>query len=591
MTPEGLFVIIKAVFTGSESMKLLKGDGKSLRWIAKKSKNERKRILILAVLGMISSAIGVFEALCYREIIDRILPTVTLLQNGTDIWNGMGTTGIINWSFVFLAVVVLSVLLSLSSKYLHDLSFVNMLNHIRLSVIKTLFKKDYKSVSGYHTGEILNRMFSDARLISENTISLVPSFAGLIVKLFGSLVFLFFISREFTVLLLICGILMAVFATTMRKKMKRLHKDVQEADGKVRSAYQEQTAGILMIKIFGADKKMADAVEEKQNAYKGRVMRQRVFSCIVNLGYILAYNFLLLLAFFFSVYSIIKGTMGYGSLTAIMQLSNSIQGSVASLSGILPRIYSTTASAERIMELEELPDEETVPCTIDDVDTIRFEDVTFSYGRESVLKHIDFSVGKGEIVAIQGASGIGKSTILMLLLGIYPPEEGKVILTSGDTAIQAGKGTRKLFSFTPQGNQLFSGTIRENVVFARENVSQAELDRALSISCADEFIKTLPDGLDTLIGEHGKGLSEGQQQRIAIARALLSDAPVLLFDEATSALDEATERRLIENLKEVRKTCLVITHRKSPLSICTSAYVLNESGIRKIEGEDRRETV
>ena len=192
-------------------------------------------------------------------------------------------------------------------------------------------------------------------------------------------------------------------------------------------------------------------------------------------------------------------------------------------------------------------------------------------------------MSKGETVAIQGASGIGKSTLLYLLLGIYKCDSGEITISDGEKTEKAGKGTRRFFAFTPQGNGLFSGTIAENIIFARENVTDEEMNNALKISCADEFISALPDGVDTYLGENGAGLSEGQQQRIAIARALLSGAEVLLLDEATSALDEATEKRFIENLRTVGKTAILITHRKSPLSIASSSYIIKENGIEKVK--------
>ncbi|MDO5479634.1 MAG: ATP-binding cassette domain-containing protein, partial [Clostridia bacterium] len=241
------------------------------------------------------------------------------------------------------------------------------------------------------------------------------------------------------------------------------------------------------------------------------------------------------------------------------------------------------ASAERILEIENLPDEPEESCDIKEVEELKLSDVTFTYGREQLFKNVNLSVKKGEVTAIQGHSGIGKSTILLLLLGIYKPVSGKVLLKDKNIEIEAGRGTRKFFSFVPQGNLLFSGTIFENLLFSKEEANDDTIKEALRISGCDEFINQLPDGLDTKIGEGGFGLSEGQQQRIAIARALLSDAEILLLDEATSALDEKTEKEVIENLREINKTCILITHRKSPLSICDSAYILDEAGLNKVK--------
>ncbi len=550
-------------------MKISTSDRPAIRWIIQKASAQKWQIVVLSLCGMTVSGIAVLQAWCYREIIDRIKPTIE-----TGDFRGIGA-----WSIFFVSIMLFGIFVSLFRRYLQDMTSADLLNAMRLSTISALFRKEYKALSSYHSGDILNRMFSDSELVSSNTVTLLPTVFSLSVRLIGSFVFMAFLSPRFAVFLLLCGVAMSLFAASMRKRLKRLHKDVQSAVGEVRALYQEQTLGMLMIKIFGADKQMRAKASERQGIYRKKLQNQKQFSALVNLGHKTIYNFLLLLAFFYGVYGILKGFMSYGSLTAMMQLAGGIQGSVTEISGLLPRFYSTVASAERVMELDALPDEKSDGVFLSDIDKVAFRDVSFTYGRECVLNHVDFTVKRGEIAAIQGASGAGKSTILLLLLGIYSPTEGRVLLSDGRQEIDAGQASRRLFSFVPQGNQLFSGTLYENIVFAREDASDEEIRRALEISCAAEFVDALPDGLQTKIGERGAGLSEGQQQRLAIARALLSKAPVLLFDEATSALDEATEQRLIENLKSIHKTCLLITHRKSPLSICTSAYILDENGM------------
>ena len=336
-----------------------------------------------------------------------------------------------------------------------------------------------------------------------------------------------------------------------------------------------------MIKVFTADDKMENKTNEVQKEYKGKLMKQKIISALVHAVYAASYNFAIIAVFIYAVFAIVNNNLSYGSLTAMLQLAGGLQTSLNEIGGILPRYYSVVASAERILEIENLPDEKEESCDITEVEELKLSNVTFTYGREQLFENVNLTVKKGEVTAIQGHSGIGKSTILLLLLGIYKPVSGKVLLKDNKTEIEAGRGTRKFFSFVPQGNLLFSGTILENLLFSKEAAEDDKLKEALRISGCDEFINQLPDGLDTKIGEGGFGLSEGQQQRIAIARALLSDAEILLLDEATSALDEKTEKDVIENLREINKTCILITHRKSPLSICDSAYILDEAGLNK----------
>lgn len=538
--------------------------------ILKNLKGHGLKIFILSFLSVIVSLLCIGRAKCYQVIIDAV-------------GNGSGWNKVVFYSAVFALLVLAAIVLYQIYVYLRERTVTELYNNIRMKIMVGAARADYSVVSGYHTGDILNRMFSDAKIVADSTSDIIPYFCELSVTLLGSAVFLFFISRPFCLVLVASGAVMSIAAVLARKVMKKLHKDVQESEGEVRSLFQEELSGLLMIKVFGAETRSLSSIDKKQGKYFEKNMKKQVVSCIFNLGYSAACNAVLLFTFFYAVYGIKEGFLTYGTLTAMMQLANNIQGSVTGLGALLPRIYASAASAERIAEISDLPEEKEEASRLEGVKKINFSNVSFSYGRSDVLSNISFSLSEGETIAIQGASGIGKSTLLLLLLGIYRCDTGEITVTDGKNTEKAGKGTRKFFAFIPQGNGLFSGTIKENIIFARENATDAEIESALEIACADGFINAFPKGLDTVIGENGTGLSEGQQQRIAIARALLSNADVLLFDEATSALDEATEKKLIENLRAVNKTAILITHRKSPLSIASASYIIKENGIEKVK--------
>lgn len=554
-------------------MKKEKIEPQARKWITKCAGRQKIGIILLAVFGVFVSLTGVFRALCYQKIVDLIEPVT----------KGGSAESLINWIIAFASAIILSILVSIISSYVKESSVVNMLNAIRSEVMTSLYKKEYKKTTEYHSGDLLNRMFSDARVISGNLVSLIPSALSLIVRLTGSFVFMYILAPKLALFLLGFGLLLSLFSFSVRKTLKKIHKEAQSAEGRVRSVFQEQSLGLLMIKVFTADKKMEAKASEVQKEYKSKLMRQRIISSLVHAVYMGSYNFAIIAVFVYAVYAIVNGNLSYGSLTAMLQLAGGLQTSLNEIGGILPRYYSILASAERVIEITGLPEEAEEKCYIDTVDEINLTDVSFTYGRENLFEKVNLSVKKGEVVAIQGHSGIGKSTILMLLLGIYQPVCGKVILKNKDKEFEAGRGTRKFFSFVPQGNLLFSGTILENLLFSKDSTDDKKISEALRISGCNEFINQLPDGLETKIGEGGSGLSEGQQQRIAIARALISDAEILLLDEATSALDEATEKEVIENLKGINKTCILITHRKSPLSIADSAYILDEAGLNKVK--------
>ena len=268
------------------------------------------------------------------------------------------------------------------------------------------------------------------------------------------------------------------------------------------------------------------------------------------------------------------GQMSFGSLTAVTQLVNQLQAPFVNLSGVMPQYVTMIASAERLMELQQIQGEP-VPATqtpdemYDSMDAICAENLHFAYDRDPVLQNAEFSLPKGAFAVITGPSGIGKSTLLKLLLGIYQTKEGSLYLHCADKHIQLDRSTRRLFAYVPQGNLLLSGTVRDNLIIGNPQASEDAIREAVQVSAMDEFLPSLPQGLDTVLGESGAGLSEGQAQRLAIARAVLGGAPVLLLDECTSALDSETEEKVLRRLKALPgRTCIAVTHRPAALAIC-----------------------
>lgn len=540
----------------------------SIKWIIKNIAPFKLNIIALSALNFITAVISVMYAVFFKRIIDYATAV------------DMKAAAIA--AIFLIGLVILNVVISFASGYIDELTRTRLGIHLRRNLMDTLLKKEYAGISEYHTGELNNRFFSDVSVVTSGAVTILPTAVNMSVRLLVAFIVMLFISKFLSVLFLLAGIVAGALMLVFRKKMKRLHKDMQLAEGGVRSSIQETVSGALLVKIFNAHKKRINELDSRHDVYKKSVMRRKIYSCFANAGMNIAYNAGFIFAFLWCVIGIIYGFISYGSLTAVMQLTGQIQGSVSGITGIVPAIYSMTASAERLMELEALNDEQETDEKFSDISEIEVCNVSFSYGREEVLKDVSLTVKKGETAAVLGMSGAGKSTLLMLILGIYKPEAGTVTIKSAaGKAESAGISTRRLFSYVPQDNRLFSGTVRDNLTMARD-ASDAEIFDALNIACAD-FIEELPKGLDTLIGENGFGLSAGQRQRLAIARALLSDAEVILFDEATSAIDEATEKRLIENLKGIQKTCVIITHRRSILSICSDAYVISDGVLSKGE--------
>jgi ATP-binding cassette subfamily B protein len=316
--------------------------------------------------------------------------------------------------------------------------------------------------------------------------------------------------------------------------------------------------------------------------------KRKNVSLLTNTGISLMYHGAGFLALVWCSSQLLMGQMSFGSLTAVIQLVNQLQAPFVNLSGIMPMYVGMIASAERLMELEEIQGEPE-PMTLNPTETydqmefLRAEGLTFAYDRDEIFTDATFTLPKGAFAVITGASGIGKSTLLKLLLGVFKPNEGRLYLQGKDYDLTLDRSTRRLFSYVPQGNLLLSGTLRENLTIVKPEATEEELQQALYVSATDAFLSQLPKGLDTVLGESGAGLSEGQAQRLAIARAVLGGAPVLLLDECTSALDTETEQAVLQRLKALPdRTCIAVTHRPAAAAICDWRLEVSDGKIRSV---------
>lgn len=547
---------------------------KTLLFMARTSKKEMPWMLLVTVLNAASAALGVYFALAMRNVINHAVDGNAAQAKSAAV--------------AFVAVVVVQILLSLAVKLLAERTTARLDIAFRESVFSRLLKKDYSAISGFHSGEILNRLFNDVSVVSDNVSTLIPNVVGLITRLLGALVAVFLVDRIFALVILCGGAALFVFARLFRGVIKRTHKSVQEAGGKLRAFVQEACENILVIKAFKMENKIEAGENERAEAqYKRKMVRSLFstgagtgFSAIVSCGYVYAV--------LWGAWKILTGAsgFGYGDFTAVMQLINQIQTPFAGLSGSLSRYYSAVASAERLLELCDLPSDggDTAADTADIYERlshISLSDVAFAYDDVEVFRGVDVEIKKGELTLISGISGIGKSTMIKMLMGVLKPQSGEICahLTDGGK-ITVNASTRGLFAYVPQGNLLMSGTIRDNMRLAKADAADDEILAALRVSSAG-FLDELPEGLDTVLGERGSGLSEGQIQRLAIARAVLCGAPILLLDEATSALDEQTERAVLENIMKLSgRTCVAISHRSAAREVCDREIYVEDGKIR-----------
>lgn len=468
---------------------------------------------------------------------------------------------------------------------------------IKQGLFCALINKKWTEVSVFHSGEILNRFTSDVDVVVSGVVNIIPSAISLGTRLVAGMAVLFVIDWRFTLVVVIVGIFVFVASKIYSKHFKYLHKENQRAKGVVNAYIQECVENLVVIKSFANLSVVSSKLMEKQlSSLKIMYKKQRI-SNVANTAVYILFTGSYYAALVWGAFNIGMGVLTFGTLTAFLQILDQIKSPMKEISGLVPEFYSSIASAERLMELENLEDEGVVEYNgsakklYSKFNSIVFDNVTFAYKKESVLEDASAVINKGELVAVAGPSGIGKSTMMKLILGLIEPDKGGIYIDTTEGRIPLDAGLRKLFAYVPQGNMILSGTIRENISFCSPEVSTEDIIRAAKDAMVWDFIKELPDGIETMVGERGLGLSEGQIQRIAVARALLSDAPILLFDEATSALDEKTERKLIDNLKRLKdKTCIFISHKHRTIKMCDRIISFNNKKLNECSFEELLES-
>ncbi len=529
-------------------------------WIIKRVRRRIPALCLLAAAQIGQALLTVLFALGTRSVIDT-----AVAGEKEAFFRACG----------YQAGIIAGILLCLTLlRHLRDRLHADLEQDWKKSLLRGLLHGEYAHVSAYHSGELLNRLNNDVEKVNDGLLSVIPGATAMVTRLAAAVVVLGTLDWRFTLLIVLLGTVVVLLTGLMRRRLKRLNQRVSKKDGQVSGFLQEIMEKLLMVQamdVSGEVENRADVL--LQERYEIQRKRKNV-SLLTNTGVgILSYGagFLALCR---CAWGLLNGTMSYGSLTAVIQLVNQLQAPFVNLSGVMPKYIAMLASGERLMELEAIQGEPE-PAARDPrqlyggMTAIQAEKLSFSYDRAPVFCESDFSLPKGAFAVVTGHSGIGKSTLLKLLLGIFRPESGGLSLCTEDGSVPLDRSTRRLFAYVPQGNLLLSGTIRDNLTIVRRDATQDELCTALHVSAMDEFLPQLPKGLDTVLGESGTGLSEGQAQRLAIARAVLGGAPILLLDECTSALDQETEKTVLARLKALPdRTCIAVTHRPAAMELC-----------------------
>ena len=539
-------------------MRNKENNGRALKWIYCRI---RRYIPLTAAVSVVS-ALSALSFVALALITKRVM----------DIATGDTTGSLLKSGILLFAVIAIQVLLSAAQSILNAYSNGKQTIAFRNYLFGVLCRKKYADISAYHSGDILNRFTSDIDTVVTSSVNIIPNVVSIATKIVAGIGTMLFMNPYIAAAVLLCGVTFPAIGRAINKRYKYMHKECQRTEGRTRAFLQECFENIVVIKTFISEAPFIKKLDSYMDDNFRLKIKRTSISVIANISLYALFTAGYYAVLLWGAGGLSGGTLTYGTLMAFLQLISQLRAPLQNVSGILPQYYSALASAERLMELEGAADEP-FPATAErlekikeDFRTLEIKNLFFGYAGESVLRDFSLCAKRGNITAITGESGSGKSTLFKLILGLYEPQSGSITV-NGEIPLDAS--LRGLFAYVPQGNMVLSGTVRENITMNNRTVNDEQIERAARAAEIYDYITSLPDGFETHLAERGAGLSEGQIQRISIARALLTNAPILLLDEATSALDEETETRVLANIKSMTdKTVLFITHRNTSLKVC-----------------------
>ena len=534
---------------------------KYARWFIDNSRGIRLNILVRIMAGLLQTVLALCVVWLSKKLIDDVAMRGTMSEMAVQ-------------ALLIAAAVVAGVSIRQLNQYLANKAFIKKVAELRLAIFSQLFNRRLFEANDIHSGDVTSRMAKDIDAVSETLAVQLPQVVVMTIQLVGAFLLMRWFDSRLAWALILITPLAIIIGKYISHRLKRITLSIREDESRIMARIQESVELNVVLRALQGERWMQDRVEELQDRQTANYIRRSrfmVFSrfalgCTFGLGY--------MLAFVWGAYGLRTGAITFGVMTSFLQLVGQIQQPILSLLGAFPSIIYSTASIDRLKEMEH--GKEKQPCSGEDITTctllgIRMDNVTFRYakGDREVMSNFSHDFRPGTKTAILGTTGAGKTTLFRLILNFIQPDSGEVTFYGNGFSHAADKSMRKNVVFVPQGNTLISGTIRNNLLMAKPDASDEELHTALHTSCAD-FVFDLPQGIDTVLSEHGGGLSEGQAQRIAIARGLLRPGAVFLLDEISSALDEDTERELFSRLFAARPstTILLITHRKKVAALC-----------------------
>lgn len=535
-----------------------------MKWLWRAWKGNRLQATLNALIGIMLVVISLAQVWAVQHAID----VAAGAQEGNIYW-AVGIMGFF---------IICEFAMHISSIWVKNILGIKAQNRMQQQMLDRILRSEWHGKENRHSGDVLNRLEFDVNAVVHFLTETLPNTLSVLLMFLGSFFYLFSMDKMLAVVIVAALPIFISLSRLYVGQMRKLTRQVRDSDSKVQSVLQETIQNRMLIKTLESDDAMVDKLEDTQSELRKNVVKRTRFSVfsnlILNFGFALGYLF----AFLWASLRMIDNTLTFGGMTAFLQLVGKIQGPARNLTQLVPAFVSVFTAAERLMELEENPlEEQGEPIEIKAPCGVRLTNVSYAYNKAdgNVIDKLDFDFYPGSCTAILGETGAGKTTLIRLILALLRPSDGKIEIYNSRKTKELSPRLRCNFVYVPQGNTLMSGSIRDNLRLGRLDATDEEMYEALRAACAD-FVQELPDGLDTSCSESGGGLSEGQAQRIAIARALLRNRSVMLFDEATSALDPETEKQLLHNiLAHHDKTIIFITHRPAVVDYCDQTLKIN----------------
>lgn len=544
-----------------------------LGWMIKRTRPFTGSLLLLFVLNVVIAVIAVGSTVVSKYVIDGVT------GSGTD----MTTPGIV--ALVLLAAVSIGVgaFSSIISTHINERYAFG----IRSQVFDSILNGAWTKVSAFHSGDMITRLTSDIDRVASGIASILPNFLFLIIRIIIAFGVLFYYDNFLAVMALVVGPIGVLLSLAFSGKLHLYQTQLNATESSYRAFMQETVEHIAVSKAFSREEVSHDRLLSFRDERLRLILKRNKLSTAMNLCISVVFNAGYFIAFGWSIYRLSTGSITYGTMTVFLSLVAQVQGPIMGLGSIIPQFITVLSSTGRVMEIDSIAEDERLaeaPFFPERIG-LSMQGLSYAYEEEKILDDLTLDIRPGEIVGIVGYSGSGKTTLIRLILSLISPQEGKQCFVGEDWQEPVSASSRRFISYVPQGNTLFSGTIADNLRMGSPDADEASLWDALETADAADFVRPLDDGLNTRIGENGLGLSEGQAQRIAIARAVIRNAPLLILDEATSALDAQTEEKVLQRMYAggLLKTCILITHRRTMLRFCTRALEIDNRTVRELE--------